>query len=164
MRNVAGVADLPGMLTAGINVALGSDNVTNNNSYDLFQEMQIVGKLMALTYKKANAVATRDILHMATLGGAQALGLETEIGSLEIGKKADLITLDLDDIGWTPSGSQDIYTALVYAIGGMHVRDTLVDGEWLYRDGEWQTIDYKEARQALEISNKKLREDVMRDA
>ena len=75
MRNAAGVADACGMLNAGINLALGTDNVTNNNSYDMFKEMQIVGKLMALHHRTPNALPTRTILHMATLGGAQSAWL-----------------------------------------------------------------------------------------
>ena len=156
MRNAAGVADACGMLEAGINLALGTDNVTNNNSYDMFKEMQILGKLMALHHRTPNVLPTRTILHMATLGGAQALGLADEIGSLEPGKQADLIALDLDEIGWTPRNGQDVYTALVYGISGMHVRDVMVAGEWLMRDGRFQTINYPQARQDLEASYEEL--------
>ncbi|MBK8904729.1 MAG: amidohydrolase [Anaerolineaceae bacterium] len=156
MRNAAGVADACGMLAAGINLALGTDNVTNNNSYDMFKEMQIVGKLMALHHHTPNALPTRTILHMATLGGAKALGLADKIGSLEPGKQADLITLDLDEIGWTPSNGQDVYTALVYAVSGMHVRDVMVAGKWLLRDGRFQTINYPQARHDLETSYAEL--------
>ena len=150
MRNAAGVADVRGMGQAGINLALGTDNVTNNNSYDMFKEMQIAGKLMSLHYRTPNAIPTRDILHMATRNGAKALGLAQEIGSLEVGKSADLISLDLAEIGWSPAGAQDVYTALVYSISGMHVRDVMVEGEWLYRDGRYQTLDFTQARAQLE--------------
>ena len=97
MRNAAGIPPVVEMLAAGINVALGTDNVTNNNSYDMFKEMTLTGKLMALLNRDPAAISTRSILEMATLGGARALGKEKEIGSLEIGKKADLIALDLDE-------------------------------------------------------------------
>ncbi|MEM7113204.1 MAG: amidohydrolase family protein [Chloroflexota bacterium] len=150
MRNAAGFAQVREMAAAGINLALGTDNVTNNNSYDLFKEMQILGKLASLHYRTPNALPTRDLLHMATQGGADALGLGDEIGSIEIGKQADFISLDLDEIGWSPTVSQDVYTALVYAISGMHVRDVAVAGKWLYRNGRFQTIDYAQAVQDLE--------------
>ncbi len=150
MRNAAGVMDVLGMDAAGINLALGTDNVTNNNSYDMFKEMQLAGKLMALHHRTPNALPTRKILEMATLGGATALGMADKIGSLEVGKQADLITLDLDEIGWAPTGGQDVYTALVYGISGMHVRDVMVNGNWLYQDGVFQTIDYLDARQKME--------------
>jgi 5-methylthioadenosine/S-adenosylhomocysteine deaminase len=156
MRNAAGVADVVGMGNAGINLALGTDNVTNNNSYDMFKEMQTVGKLMALHHRTPNALPTRTILDMATMGGARALGMADEIGSLEVGKRADLIALDLDEIGWTPTAGQDVYTALVYAISGMHVTDTMVNGNWLYRDGQYQTINYQQARHDLENTYSRL--------
>ncbi len=155
MRNAAGSAPLPAMLDAGINVAMGSDNVTNNNSYDMFKEMQITGKLFSFVERTPNAIPTRTLLDMATMGGARALGMEDEIGSLEPGKQADLITLDLLEIGWAPV-AQDVYTALVYSITGMHVRDVMVAGEWLLRGGSLTTIDYEEERQALEIANQDL--------
>jgi 5-methylthioadenosine/S-adenosylhomocysteine deaminase len=147
---------LPEILAAGINVALGTDNVTNNNSYDMFKEMTMIGKVTALLTRNPAAISTRAILDMATLGGARALGKEKEIGSLEVGKKADLISLDLDEIGWAPRGGQDIYTALVYSITGQHVRDVMVNGRWLFRENKWKTVDYQSARQELEIQHAAL--------
>ena len=156
MRNAAGVPPLIEMLQAGINVALGTDNVTNNNSYDMFKEMTLSGKLMALLRRDPAAISTRAILDMATMGGARALGKEKEVGSLEIGKKADLISLDLDEIGWAPRGGQDVYTALVYSVTGQHVRDVMVDGRWLFREDRWLTVDYRAARQELERQHTEL--------
>ncbi len=156
MRNGAGVPPLIEMLQTGINVALGTDNVTNNNSYDMFKEMTLTGKLMALLRRDPSAISARSILEMATLGGARALGKEREIGSLETGKKADLISLDLDEIGWSPVGGQDIYTALVYSVTGQHVRDVMVDGRWLFRDNRWVTVDFNAARRELEHQHNEL--------
>lgn len=156
MRNAAGIAPLVEMLAAGINVALGTDNVTNNNSYDMFKEMALTGKVMALLTRNPAAIPTRYILEMATLGGARALGKNKEIGSLETGKKADLIALDLDEIGWSPRGGQDIYTALVYSVTGQHVRDVMVNGRWLFRDNRWLTVDFKAARAELERQHNAL--------
>ena len=160
MRNAAGIPPLVEILAAGINVALGTDNVTNNNSYDMFKEMTLTGKLMSLLRGDPAAIPTRTILEMATLGGARALGKEKEIGSLEIGKKADLIALDLDEIGWSPLGGQDIYTALVYSITGQHVRDVMVNGRWLFRDNRWLTVDFDAARQELEHRHSELMERI----
>lgn len=156
MRNAAGVPPLVEMLAAGIHVAMGTDNVTNNNSYDMFKEMTLTGKLMALLHRDPAAISTRSILDMATMGGARALGKEKEIGSLEIGKKADLIALDLDEIGWSPRGGQDIYTALVYSITGQHVRDVMVNGRWLFREDQWLTLDFNAARRELEHQHTEL--------
>ena len=156
MRNAAGIAPLNSLREAGVNVALGTDNVTNNNSYDMFKEMAITGKIMALLTQDAAAIPTRYILDMATMGGARAIGMQDEIGSLEKGKKADLIALDLDEIGWAPFGGQDFYAALVYAVSGYHVRDVMVNGRWLYRDNEYLTLNYLEERQKLEVKHDEL--------
>ena len=160
MRNAAGIPPVVEMRAAGINVALGTDNVTNNNSYDMFKEMTLAGKLMALLRRDPAAISTQSILEMATLGGARALGKDKEIGSLEVGKKADLITLDLDEIGWSPLGGQDIYTALVYSITGQHVRDVMVNGRWLFRENRWLTVDFNAARRELEEQHTKLMERI----
>jgi len=160
MRNAAGITPIVELLEAGVNVALGTDNVTNNNSYDMFKEMALAGKLMALLRKDAAALSTRAILDMATLGGARAIGKEKEIGSLEKGKKADLIALDLDEIGWAPMGGQDVYTAMVYAVTGQHVRDVMVNGEWLFRNNDWLTVNYKQACSDLEEKHADLEEKI----
>lgn len=158
MRSGAEVAPARAMLDAGVNLALGTDNVANNNSYDLFKEMALTGKVMSQRERTPNAIPAREIVRMATLGGARALGLEEEIGSLESGKKADWISLDLDEIGWGPRGAQDVYTALVYAVNGNYVRDVMVDGAWLLRDNRWTTLDYAGARHELDAANARLRE------
>ena len=163
MRNAAGAAPITAMIEAGVNLALGTDNVANNNSYDMFKEMQITGKLWSLLERTPNAVPTRAILEMATMGGARALGLEDRIGSLEPGKQADLIALDLDEIGWTPESGQDVCTALVYSMTGMHVRDTMVAGRWLYRDGSWTTLDYAQSRAKLDQTYRRLQEILNRE-
>src|SRR5262245_60321757 len=100
---------------AAIITALGTDNVATNNPYDLFKEMQVLGKLMSFREQQPNAIPARDIVEMATVGGAHALGLDEEIGSLERGKRADLLALDARAIGFVPRAAQDVYTALVYA-------------------------------------------------
>ena len=156
MRNAAGIPALVEILAAGINVALGTDNVTNNNSYDMFKEMTLTGKLMSLLKRNPAAISARSILDMATLSGARALGREKEIGSLEVGKKADLIALDLDEIGWSPLGGQDIYAALVYSVTGQHVRDVMVNGRWLFRDNRWLTVDFAAVRMELEHQHDEL--------
>ena len=157
MRAGATAAPLRAMRDAGIRTALGTDNVANNNSYDLFNEMETLGKLMSFREGQPGAVTAKEIVEMATLGGARALGLEEKIGSLEVGKVADLITLDLDNIGWGPRAGQDLYTALVYAINGLAVQDVMVEGEWLLRNTKWTTLDYKSERHKLESAHHELR-------
>lgn len=158
MRAGATAAPLRALRDAGINTALGTDNVANNNSYDLFSELAILGKLMAFREGRPAAVSARELIEMATLGGARALGLADQIGSLEPGKQADLITLDLNGIGWGPRGGQDLYTALVYATSGLTVQDVMVGGEWLLRHGQWTTLDYRQSCRELEVAHGALRE------
>lgn len=156
MRSGSGAAPLKAMRQHGVNTALGTDNVANSNSYDLFGEMGTAAKLMSLREGQPAVVSAREIVQMATLGGARGLGLADEIGSLEPGKKADLISLNLDAVGWAPRAGQDPYTALVYAVSGMHVCDVMVDGEWLLKDTRWTTIDYPAARRELEEARMEL--------
>ncbi len=158
MRSAAGAAPLQGMRRAGVNTALGTDNVANCNSYDLFGEMGTAAKLMSLRERQPAAVPAREIVEMATLGGARAIGMQDEIGSLEPGKKADLISLDLDAVGWAPLSGQDVYTALVYSVSGLHVCDVMVDGEWLLKDTRWTTLDYPVLRRQLEEARIELQQ------
>lgn len=142
MRAGTESAPVVGMRAAGVNVAIGTDNVCNNNDYDLFIEMRTLAKLASYREKRPGALPAREVLHMATTAGAQALGLGDEIGALEVGKKADLILLDRNGIGWTPFPTNDPFTALVYSVSGQQVSDVMVDGAWLLRECAWQTLDY----------------------
>lgn len=145
MRAGAQAAPIVGMRAAGINVALGTDNVCNNNDYDLFFQMRLVALLASFREQRPGALPARDVLDIATAGGAAAIGLSDEIGDLTPGKKADLIVLDRGGIGWTPLPSNDPFTALVYSVSGLQVTDTMVDGQWLLRDRQWTTLDYADA-------------------
>jgi len=142
MRAGCEAAPVSAMLSEGVCVALGTDNVTANNSYDLFKEMQVFGKLMSYRERRPNPIPARTIVEMVTTRAAQALGLDHLIGSIEVGKRADLIAIDLDTPGFAPYSAQDIYTALVYATSGLAVTHVMCDGRWLMRDGRLLTVDY----------------------
>ena len=146
MRAGAAAAPVVGMRAAGINVAVGTDNVCNNNDYDLFLEMRTLAKLASFREQRPGALSAREVLDMATMCGAKALGLEHDIGEIASGKKADLILLDQSEIGWTPLPTNSPFTALVYSISGFHVTDTMVDGRWLMQDRVLTTLDYRQAR------------------
>jgi len=156
MRAGRPAAPLRRMLAEGVGVALGTDNVTANNSYDLFKEMQILGKLMSYREGTPNPIPARTIVEMVTTRAANALGLGGETGSLEAGKRADLIAIDLDAPGFAPRRAQDIYTALVYAVSGMSVTDVMADGRWLMRDGRLLTVDYRAACEQLDAAHEAL--------
>jgi 5-methylthioadenosine/S-adenosylhomocysteine deaminase len=160
MRSGFPAAPVKDMRAAGVNTALGTDNVANANSYDLFREMDIAAKLQVYRESEPAAVPAEDILEMATLGGAKALGWEDRIGSLTPGKLADLIAVDMTDIGWAPEGAQDRYTAIVYAISGMHVTDVMVDGNWLLQDKQWTTVDYPNAVKQMNTDYQRLNKNL----
>jgi 5-methylthioadenosine/S-adenosylhomocysteine deaminase len=127
----SGVAPVPEMRARGITVSLGADGAACNNRLDMFEEMRLAGILQAMRLQPG-VLAARDVLWMATRAGARTLGLEDEIGSLEIGKKADVIVVERDRPHLAPG--PDPYSTLVYAARGSDVRTTIVDGERLVDD------------------------------
>ena len=156
MRAGAEAAPLVGMRTAGINIALGTDNVCNNNDYDLFLEMRTLAKLSSHRERRPGAIRAREVLDMATRGGARALGLEEEIAELAPGKRADLIVLGRGGSGWAPLAGNDPFTALVYSVSGAQVRDVMVDGNWLLRERRLSTLNYREAVARLNADAQRL--------
>lgn len=139
LKLASGFAKIPELLQAGVNVALGADGAPCNNNLDIFTEM----RLAALIHKPRGgptSMTALQVLEMATRGGARALGLEADVGALEPGKKADLITVDLDAAHATPPGD-DPMSALIYSGRSSDVRDVLVDGRVLMRERELQTLD-----------------------
>jgi len=117
---------------AGVTVAIGTDNVAANNSYDLIAEMRVAGLVASHRECRAQPISSRELVRMATIDGARALGLESEIGSLEAGKAADMIAIDLSSTGY--SETPDFETLLVYSGSGRDVRHVWVAGEQLVRD------------------------------
>lgn len=129
---------------AGVVVALGTDNVAANNSYDMVAEMRVAGLVASHREGVAQPISSRDLVRMATIEGAKALGLDHEIGSLEAGKAADIIAIDLSVPGY--SETPDIETVLVYSGSGRDVRHAWVAGERLVADRSLVRQDYREIR------------------
>ncbi|MCU0249166.1 MAG: 5'-deoxyadenosine deaminase [Vicinamibacterales bacterium] len=127
----SGLAPIAELRRRGISVSLGADGAACNNRLDMFEEMRLAAVLQAVRLGPG-ALPARDAVWMATREGARALGLEAEIGSVEPGKRADLIVVGLDRPHLAPGG--DPYSTLVYAARGTDVRHTVVDGEVLVRD------------------------------
>jgi 5-methylthioadenosine/S-adenosylhomocysteine deaminase len=124
----SGLAPVAELRARGISVSLGADGAACNNRLDMFEEMRLAAVLQAVR-KHPGILPARDVLWMATRAGARTLGLENEIGSLEPGKRADLIVVDRDRPHLAPG--PDPYSTLVYAARGSDVRTTIVDGEVL---------------------------------
>jgi 5-methylthioadenosine/S-adenosylhomocysteine deaminase len=140
----SGVAPVPEMRARGISVSLGADGAACNNSLDMFQEMRLAATLQAMRLQPG-ALTAKDAVWMATREGARALGQEEEIGSLEPGKRADLILIERDRPHLAPDA--DPWSTIVYAARGTDVRMTMVDGQVLVRDFRLTGID------AAEVAN-----------
>ena len=134
-----GIAPVPEMLRAGVNVALGTDGASSNNVQDMFEVMKAAALLQRLR-GGAGAVDPAVVLRMATINGARALGLAEVTGSIERGKRADLLVLDLDRHPPT-TGVHDLHSAIVYCAGPANVDTVLVDGRVLLREGEVVSAD-----------------------
>jgi len=139
MKLGSGIAPLPALLAAGIPVGLGTDGCASNNDLDLFREMGAAARLHKVVSGDPTAVSARQVLAMATIGGARALGLAGEIGSLEPGKAADLVVLDTNRPSLTPLYRPESH--LVYAADGSAVRDVYVAGRPRVRAGHLVDID-----------------------
>ena len=135
-----GIAPLSRWLrTDGLRVGLGTDSAVSNNTLDLFEEMRFALLMQRAALEDVEAVTARDIIRLATLGGAEAMGLAGQTGSLTPGKQADLIVVRLDRPHAVPA--TDPYAALVYAARADDVLFTLGSGEILYDNDLWPTLD-----------------------
>ena len=134
----SGIAPVAELRRRGISVSLGADGAACNNRLDMFEEMRLAAVLQSVRLGPG-ALPARDALWMATREGARALGAETEIGSIEPGKRADLIVVGLDRPHLAPG--PDPYSTLVYAARGSDVRHTVVDGQVLVRDFQPVRLD-----------------------
>ena len=140
LKLASGFAPVPGYLADGLSVAIGADGAPCNNRLDAFEEM----RLAALIHKPAagpRAVPARVAFDMATMGGARALALEREVGSIEAGKRADLAVVRRDRLHSTPAGGADVYSELVYAHTASDVDTVVVDGRLVVAAGRLLTGD-----------------------
>jgi 5-methylthioadenosine/S-adenosylhomocysteine deaminase len=142
MKTASGVAPVPEMLGAGIPVALGTDGAASNNSLDMFREMKFAALLNKVHKLDPTVVPARAVLEMATINGAIALGLQGEIGSLEVGKKADVVLVDMKKPHLAPL--HNVISHLVYSTVGSDVDTVIVDGEVLMREDRVLTLDEDE--------------------
>jgi cytosine/adenosine deaminase-related metal-dependent hydrolase len=138
LKLASGIADVPALLARGITVGLGADGAPCNNSLDIFQEMRLASLLQKFKHGP-KAMPAEQVFELATLGGAASLGLGREIGSIEPGKKADLVVLDLGKV-WNPLGG-NLYSSIVYSSHPENVDSVMIDGKWIYRHGEFTAMD-----------------------
>ena len=153
LKLASGVADVVGLLAAGVHVALGTDGQASNNDQDMFEEMRLAALLPKGISLDPTAVPARQAFEMATIGGARALGMAGAIGSLEPGKRADIAILSLDPVHNTPHfhlSPENVYSQLVYAAKAHDVQHVLIDGRWVMRDRALLTLDEDETRAAAQ--------------
>lgn len=143
----AGIARLPAMLEAGVILGLGTDGVASNNDLDLWGEMHTAALLHKGVAHDPTVVKAYQVLEMATMGGACALGLDGRIGSLEAGKQADLILVDLDDLHLTPL--YDLVSHLVYAAHGADVSSVMINGRFVMRERQLLTINTEDLKENM---------------
>lgn len=150
----SGIAEIPDLINREINVALGTDGAASNNNLNLFEE----AKIASILHKRNDPrkIDEQQILDMMTVNGAKALGLENEIGSIEIGKKADLITIDLDNPELRPvHGKRGLISNLIYSFTGP-VDDVIVNGGIVVKDSEIENIDEKELMEYTDVKSAKF--------
>lgn len=142
MKTAAGVMPVVEMLAAGEAIGLATDGAASNNNLDMFEEMDLAAKLQKLTRMDSRALPAEQVVALATITGARALHLDKQIGSLEPGKKADLILVDTSAPHATPM--YNVYSQLVYALKASDVRTVIIGGKIVMEDRQMLTLDEPE--------------------
>ncbi len=142
MKLASGIAPVPELLRHGITVGIGTDGCASNNNLDMFQEMDTVAKLHKVHTLDPTVMDARTVVRMATIDGARVLGIGDTSGSLEEGKKADIIIIDIRSPHLTPM--YNVYSHLVYAVTGSDVVTAIVNGRVLMEERAFTTLDVDE--------------------
>src|SRR3989440_1415795 len=154
MKLASGVAPVPQMLQADLDLGLGTDGAASNNDLNMWEEVDTTAKLHKVFTMDPKVVSAQQSFEMATIRGARALHLEREIGSIEKGKRADLVIVDLDDLNQTPS--YNIYSDLVYATKADDVRTVIIEGRVVMRDRSLLTLDEKEIKARARVFREQI--------
>ena len=155
MKLASGICDVSKVIAKGINLAIGTDSVASNNSLDFIEEMKVMAIGCKAKTGNPEAVTPVDALKAATIGGALAQG-RTDCGALKVGNKADLIAIDISGPNMHPV--HNMVNNLVYSASGADVKLTMIDGQVVYDDGEFPTLDIEKVIANTEKSTKKILE------
>jgi 5-methylthioadenosine/S-adenosylhomocysteine deaminase len=139
LKLASGTARLPMLLAAGVRVGLGTDGAASNNDLDMWGEINSAAMLHKLVNCDPTVADARTVVRMATRSGAEILGMDDRIGSLEVGKRADIILIDLEQPHLVPL--YDIYSHLAYAVNKADVRTVIVEGQTIMRDRQLLNVD-----------------------
>lgn len=153
LKLASGICDAPALLSGGINVAIGTDSVSSNNSLNFFEEMKAFALACSIVKMDASAISPENVLYCATRGGALAQGRE-DAGLVKVGFKADLIVVDVDVPNMKPVHSMT--DNLVYSADGKDVVMTMCDGDVLYRDGEYKKFDIEKTMAEAEAATARI--------
>lgn len=151
-----GFAPVPEMLENGLTVSLGTDSPMSNNSLDLMQEMKICSIMHKASRWDASILKAQEVLDMATIGGAKALGREQDLGSVEEGKKADIIVADVSSPHCLPLTKDRVVSYLVYSSKGSDVRTSIVDGEILMNERRFTRVDEQAVMDRIQVLVKEI--------
>ncbi|HWP44017.1 MAG TPA: amidohydrolase family protein, partial [Blastocatellia bacterium] len=158
MKLAAGVAPVPQMMKAGVAVGIGTDGAASNNDLSLWEEMDTAAKLHKLTSKDPTTLNAREALRMATIEGARAINLEKEIGSLEAGKRADLIIVGMGSARQTPL--YNVFSHLVYATKASDVETVVINGKVVMQNRRALTINEAAVRAKANEYRDRIRKSV----
>ncbi len=156
MKLASGIAPVPEMIAKGITVGLGTDGCASNNNLDLFGEMDMAAKLHKAHELDPTVMAAQTLIRMATIEGARAIGLEEITGSLEVGKRADLIVIDTNKPHLVPMYNP--YSHLVYAASGHDVKHSIIDGNIVMENRRLRTLDLEDIIRRSREKSEKVRE------
>lgn len=156
MKLASGVAPVPAFLKAGVKVGIGTDGVASNNDLDLFDEVRTAAFLHKLTCKNPTVLDAQTALELITIGGARVLGLDDKVGSLEVGKRADIIILDMDQPHAHPV--YNIYSLIIYSLRGSDVETVMVDGKLMVQNRKLVTLDLDRLYDKVELLARQITE------
>jgi 5-methylthioadenosine/S-adenosylhomocysteine deaminase len=158
MKTAAGVMPVPELLAAGVRVGLATDGAASNNNQDMFEEMDLAAKLQKIARRDPRALPAEQVVEMATIGGARALHMEKQIGSLEAGKQADVIVVDTTAPHATPM--YNVYSELVFALKASDVKTVVVGGKIVMEDRRMLTLNEPEILAKAQEYKKKIVESL----
>jgi 5-methylthioadenosine/S-adenosylhomocysteine deaminase len=159
MKLASGIAPIHRMVELGVNVGIGTDGPASNNDLDMFEEIRLTSFLSKVSTGDPTSLPARDVLSLATIIGAKAIYLDHLVGSLEIGKRADLIVLDVSPLHNSPRFRRDpdsVYAQIVYAAKSSDVSDVMINGKWVYQDHQLQTLDENSLLQEANLMAEKI--------
>ncbi len=139
LKLTSGIARVPDLLAAGVPVGLGTDGPASSNDLDPWVAMRLAGLVHKIAAEDPTVLPARQVVRMATIGGARALGIDESVGSLEVGKRADVVVLDGAAVGLAPV--YDAWSTLAYAAGRGDVRHVFVDGRHVVADRAVASVD-----------------------